>query len=69
MKEWIKAYCLAELKNIQRGWDAEKAINRAYGAVMFYINYAKNEPEEDRNEIRKWWDTDMLFRFVAEKYK
>lgn len=69
MKEQIKAYCLEELKNIQRGWDADKAICRAYGAMMFYTNYAKDEPEEDRDEIRKWWDTDMMFRLVAEKYK
>lgn len=69
MKEQIKAYCLEELRNIQHNWDAERAISRAYGAVMFYTNYAKNEPEEDRNEIRTWWDEKMLYGMLEEKVR
>jgi hypothetical protein len=64
MKEQIKAYCLEELRNIQHNWDADRAISRAYGAVMFYTNYAKNEPEEDRNEIRTWWEEKMLYSML-----
>lgn len=67
MKEQIKAYCLEELRNIQHNWDADRAISRAYGAVMFYTNYAKDEPEEDRNEVRTWWDEKMLYNMLAER--
>jgi hypothetical protein len=34
---------------------------------MFYTNYAKDEPEEDRNEIRTWWDEKMLYSMLAER--
>lgn len=60
MKDKLKEYCLEELQNIRRGWDAERAISRAYGAVMFYTNYT-DEPEEDKKEIRAWWDEKMLY--------
>ena len=64
MKEKLKEYCFEEYQNIWRGWDAERAICRAQGAVMFYTNYAKDEPEEDRNEIRTWWEEKMLYSML-----
>ena len=66
MKEKLKEYCLEELLNIRRGWDAERGICRAQGAVMFYTNHS-DEPEEDRNEIRTWWNEKMLYSMMLEK--
>lgn len=68
MKEKLKAYCLEELQNIRRGWDGQRAISRAYGAMMFYTNYT-DESEEDKNEIRTWWDEKMLYSMLEEKVR
>lgn len=60
MKEKIKDYCEKEYRDcIRYDSDVEKATDRAFGAVMFYLNYCTDYDES----IGKWWDDEMLPKF------
>ena len=61
MREKIKAYCEDEFRTcLIHHSNVEKAVDRCYGAVMFFINYMTPEFDE---EIAKWWDDEMHPKF------
>ena len=58
MEKGLKRFCESKIEfATKHGGDIEKAIDRCYGAVMFFINYCTDEWDE---EIAKWWDEEML---------
>lgn len=59
MEKKIKAYCEKEYENVLKwGYNPHEAMTRAYGAIMFVINY--HDYDED---LAKWWEDVMLPKF------
>lgn len=60
MKEKFRAYCEYEIDNVtKRGYNANEAATRCYGAVMFLLNQYSWD-----DELSKMWDDEIhpLFR-------
>lgn len=55
----VKKYCEDELKNIDKGYDPNLALERAYGATMFVLNY----DDVWNGELACWWEDEMLPNF------
>lgn len=61
-KEKLKDYIKNEYQLVRRGYDdPQSVLTRCYGAMMFTANTLLNE--KDREEIFKWWDNEILFKF------
>lgn len=61
----LKEYCNYELKCVEKyGTNANAAVTRCYGAVMFTINMGDFD-----EELGRWWDDEMLplFRKIEMK--
>lgn len=63
MEEKVKAYCEKEYEMaLKWGYNPHEALTRAYGAIMFVINYDKyNE------DLVKWWEDVMLPKFHSKE--
>lgn len=55
----VKKYVEDELHNIDRGYDPALALERAYGATMFAVNY----DDVWNGELACWWEDEMLPKF------
>lgn len=64
MFENFKDFCERELRYLSWGGDPNKALDRAYGALMFVLSYCS---EDEKKLIGEWWDNDYRERF-REKY-
>lgn len=61
MVEKVKAWCEYEIDNvINRGYDAQGAITRCYGVIMFVSNSVLGYDSPEGKELATWWDDEML---------
>ena len=60
----VKQYCEDELKNIDKGYNPQLALERSYGAVTFVLNYSKTY----NKELEKWWSDEIYPQFYKKVY-
>ncbi len=61
MKEKIKAWIEYEYQSmVKHGSNPREAMTRAYGVIMFGLNSALDEWDD---ELADWWSDEMLPKF------